>query len=266
MKLLVVLITYNRLDFTKRTLKSLLKTLKKPYFLVVVDNNSTDGTQEWLREQPIDLLIENKKNFYPGKACNIGWVAGLTYYPEAEFLMRSDNDMEYVKDFGSKWQKYFEKVKNLGQLGLDWTLASKAPGADMILDWQILSLKDENYRSPCQVEINGVKLIPWPGSIGGPNIIRREIWDMGIRYDEKPWHRDKNGKFNAFEDPILTSDILRAGWTFGHAGEKLAITYGNPDRETLLKYPDYYKGTLKYRNIEDSFENRVKEAGLENIL
>jgi GT2 family glycosyltransferase len=44
----VVTLTHNKLEYTKLCLTSLLATDHTPWELIVVDNGSTDGTQEWL--------------------------------------------------------------------------------------------------------------------------------------------------------------------------------------------------------------------------
>ncbi len=50
MKLTVVVVTYNRLEFLKKNLKSLCGQTRKPAEIIVVDNASTDGTKEFLAE------------------------------------------------------------------------------------------------------------------------------------------------------------------------------------------------------------------------
>ena len=44
----IMMVTYNRLDLTKKTLEGLFKVTKYPFNLVVVDNASKDGTVEYL--------------------------------------------------------------------------------------------------------------------------------------------------------------------------------------------------------------------------
>ena len=44
----LMMVTYNRLPLTKRTLEGLGKSVDCPYNLVIVDNGSTDGTVEYL--------------------------------------------------------------------------------------------------------------------------------------------------------------------------------------------------------------------------
>ncbi len=48
MRLAVVVVTYNRLEFLKKNLESLCGQTRKPAEIIVVDNASTDGTREFL--------------------------------------------------------------------------------------------------------------------------------------------------------------------------------------------------------------------------
>lgn len=47
-KVTVVVVTYNRLDKLKKSLSSYDNQVRKPYYMIIVDNASTDGTAEWL--------------------------------------------------------------------------------------------------------------------------------------------------------------------------------------------------------------------------
>jgi glycosyltransferase involved in cell wall biosynthesis len=64
----LILVTYNRLEFTKKTLQYLERRTTTPHRLIVVDNGSTDGTAEWLTENKrqytdIDMLVLLEKNY-----------------------------------------------------------------------------------------------------------------------------------------------------------------------------------------------------------
>lgn len=235
MKLLIVLITYNRLTYTKRTLRTLLDTIELPYYLVAVDNNSTDGTQEHLRSLirrgRIDKLIENPENYYPGKAANIGWTEGLKDYPQATHLMRLDNDMHFEKGWDRRAEEYFRRIDRLGQLGLDF---------------------DGGENKPPQY-YNGMGLIEWPGCVGGPNIMRRSLFDAGFRYDETPWEGSRS---KLQEDSKLSRQIINDGWLVGHMDERLSWTFA--DISNWKEYPEYYKKTLYDRG----YDEKIEEAGL----
>lgn len=240
MKLLITLITYNRLAYTKRTLRELWATIEVPYYLVVVDNNSDDGTIEYLKghekRDRIDKIIYNPDNYYPGKATNIGWAEGLKDYPEATHLMRLDNDMHLKKGWDSTAESYFKAIPELGQLGLDHE-AIEHPQADLRV-----------------LEINGKRLNPWPGCVGGPNIIRRKIYDLGARYQELMWNDGRNSPLQ--EDSQFSKSIQNLGYLTGHMTEDLARTFAN--ESNWSDFPEYYKKTLTDRG----YNEKLKEAGL----
>lgn len=231
MKLIICLITYNRLDYTKKTLRSLWATIQVPYYLIVVDNNSTDGTKEYLanlvERNRANQVIFNDENYYPGKACNIGWTEGLQEYPQATHLMRLDNDMHFEKGWDFKAEEYFKNIDRLGQLGLDFDGGEN---------------KVPNY-------YNGMGLVEWPGCVGGPSIVRREIFDLGMRYDESRW---ENSRSKIQEDSRLSSEIKRDGWLVGHMDERLSWTFANKDN--WKDFPDYYKKTMFDRGYDEEVQ------------
>lgn len=234
MRLLIVLITFNRLEYTKRTLRSLWDTIELPYYLVVVDNASSDGTQSYLenllRRGRIDKLILNAKNYYPGKACNIGWAEGLKDFP-APHLMRLDNDMQLEKGWDKRAEEYFQTIDRLGQLGLDF---------------------DGGENKPPQY-YNGMGVIEFPGCVGGPCIIRRRIFDAGFRYDETPW---EGSNTRLQEDSKFSRVIKNDGWIVGHMDTRLSYTFATPDN--WKDFPEYYIKTMTDRDYLDNVK-RIKE-------
>lgn len=230
MKLLITLITYERLDYTKRTLRNLWDNISDSadYYLVVVDNKSTDGTQDYLTELKkrgrVNEVILNPDNYYPGKACNIGWSKGMRTYSPTH-LMRLDNDMQLNKDWDRRVEAYFEAIPELGQLGLEHE-AIEEPGAE--------------FRKRF---INGMVVNEWPGCVGGPMVMPKKIWDLGLRYDETPWEPPQQ------EDSDLSRQIKERGFLVAHAQEELGRTFAT---ETTWKdYPSYYKKTFGERGIID---------------
>jgi glycosyltransferase involved in cell wall biosynthesis len=235
MKLLIVLITHNRKAYTKRTISSLLATIEVPYYLVAVDNASTDGTQEYLNSllsrNKLDHFYASTKNLYPGAAANRGWSDGLESYPQATHLMRLDNDMHFERGWDTYAEQYFETIDRLGQLGLDY----------------------DGGEGKASQYYNGMGLIEWPGCVGGPCIIRREIWNGGARYDETPW---EGSGHPVQEDVKMSRAIKQDGWLVGHMDKRLSWTFATPDK--WVEYPEYYRKTLSDRGWED----KLRKAGL----
>lgn len=87
----IVLVTYNRLGFTKRTFNSIVERTKIPYRLIVVDNNSDDGTRDFLQEKKdsgeIDKLILLDSNIGLERALQRG-----LRDVKSKFFVTVDND------------------------------------------------------------------------------------------------------------------------------------------------------------------------------
>lgn len=177
MKIHTCFISFNRLDLTKRAISSYEDTVTLPHTICVVDNNSQDGAREWLSEQAaagrfhVILLPENK---YPGYACNRGWEQA----PEnADFLQRCDNDWAFLPGWCEHVQECFANDEKLGQLGLRTG------------EW-------ESFNS-------------W--NVAGDCIIRRELWDKGLRWDERRW--DEFPPMYS-EDSFFSPAVLDLGYTW----------------------------------------------------
>ncbi|MHB8057203.1 MAG: FkbM family methyltransferase [Desulfuromonadaceae bacterium] len=87
------MITFNRLDFTRQAIDALLFHTDHPYTLTVVDNNSQDGTREYLLFQKQKGIIKNlvllDENVGIAKASNLAW----SLEPKADYYLKLDNDI-----------------------------------------------------------------------------------------------------------------------------------------------------------------------------
>lgn len=71
----IIIVTYNNFLYNKDCLESIRKyTRKDTYEIIVVDNNSKDGTREYLSEQKDVILLANQENLGFVKACNQGFL------------------------------------------------------------------------------------------------------------------------------------------------------------------------------------------------
>jgi len=233
--MLSCLITHNRLDLTKITIESYLNTTSIPHHLVVVDNASMDGTREYLASIPeIDTVVTNDINFYPGKACNLGWEIGLKEYPEARFIHRSDNDIFY----NPYWDEYsidmFENMPRLGQFG-------------------ILDLSDHYYpgRKAMDQYGNGEHVVNrYYPNVGGNHVTRRELWDLGVRHVENPWSEGALGN----EDVLFSHTIGTHGYFFAHSIYPLATHLGTfSGHYKNRRYREYYRRTYLERLGRDIY-------------
>lgn len=125
---MAVLVTYRRLGYLKRTVRSLTETLPRGSRLVIVDNAS-EGEEyaEYLahleRAFPLSgekgvrvqaLRMENNEGW--GRAVNAGLASfGWSFF---EYVLLSNNDVEYKDLWAEKSQGLFKKYPKMGLLGL----------------------------------------------------------------------------------------------------------------------------------------------------
>ncbi len=87
----LIILTYNRLDVTKDCLESIRRHTPEPHEIIIIDNGSSDGSREWLRqratEQSTIRLIENQENRGFSAGCNQGMQAA-----KGDYLLLINND------------------------------------------------------------------------------------------------------------------------------------------------------------------------------
>src|SRR3989338_4330254 len=103
----IVIVNYNGKKLLKAILESLKKSSFRSYETIVVDNNSKDGSREYIRKNYKKAkLVENKENLgYSGINAAIRHCMG-------EYILFLNNDMEIEKECISNLVKTIESDKN----------------------------------------------------------------------------------------------------------------------------------------------------------
>ena len=90
-KITVIMPTYNRCNMLKEALQSILNQTFKDFELIVIDDCSNDGTQEYLTEQAQKdsriIYIRNKKNMHYNYGLRLGCKLA-----KGEYIARMDDD------------------------------------------------------------------------------------------------------------------------------------------------------------------------------
>jgi GT2 family glycosyltransferase len=73
-KVIAVVVTYNRQELLAECITALRNQTRKPDTILIVNNGSTDNTEEWLKHQP-DIQFINQKNVGSGG----GFSAGINW-------------------------------------------------------------------------------------------------------------------------------------------------------------------------------------------
>lgn len=84
----IVIPHWNGIEVLSECIESLKKTDYNNFEIIIVDNFSTDGSQDWIKKNHSDIkLVENKKNHGYAGGCNIG-----TDYSNGEYIVFLNND------------------------------------------------------------------------------------------------------------------------------------------------------------------------------
>jgi len=88
-KVIAVVVTYNRQSLLSECITALRNQTRKPDAILVVNNGSTDNTEQWLKEQS-DLLFINQKNL--GGAGGFSTAIQTGYKTGYEWIWCMDDD------------------------------------------------------------------------------------------------------------------------------------------------------------------------------
>jgi len=220
-------ITYNRLDYTKKSFKSLKETAEYPYEHFVIDNGSTDGSIDWVKEHTPNFIL-NPYNYGISKASN-----QITNFMKGKFdiIVKWDNDA----------------------IGL-----TKGWLAKMVEIWK------SNHKIALSCYIQGLVDNPGGAPRIGYGTLRGEL--VGVTkhlggichfvdasvYDQFKW--DDNSFLHGVQDMEMSQYLMYHGFTQGYL-ENYFVSHG-PDGTNKQRsdYPEYFEKRIKQK------QTRYKEG------
>ena len=103
----IVIVNYNGKDLLKTLLKSISESTYKNYEIIVVDNNSNDNSQDFIKKNYKNVkLIANKRNLgYSGINSGLRYCTG-------DYILFLNNDIEIDKNCISSMLKVIKSDKN----------------------------------------------------------------------------------------------------------------------------------------------------------
>lgn len=151
----IMMVTYNRLELTSKTLDNLFKVTNYPFELIIVDNCSLDDTIKYLNEY---LPKINNKYFLKfkivplneNKGIAIGRNVALKHADnKSKYLSTIDNDVLLPEDWLSKCVNIISKVPKYGMIGVNFE------GANFPIqtydDLEVQHKKEGNLGTACMV-------------------------------------------------------------------------------------------------------------------
>lgn len=195
----IILTSFNRLDYLKRTVSSLLQSgaIQDCNQFIIVDNHSIEpGVREFLEES----LTQLKKTFIILRPQNDGWARAnndALGISRGEYVFLTNNDVEYTLNFHKKMFEIFEAQPNIGILGV-WRHMNHGfiPGG----------VSTPHFR-----EMDNVPAVGWM-------LKKSTIEKVGMLWENGPCEtKGGNG-----EDTAYVGRVREAGFLVGVPGEDIA--------------------------------------------
>lgn len=135
-KLVIIIPVHNRIDFTQNCLDTLRKQSFSDYKIVVVDDGSSDGTRDMVKNDfPAVHIIEGDGNLWWTACVNLG----IKYALEigAEYILTLNNDTLAHEDYLENMIYWADKNKNalIGSLAIDAETLEPIYGGE-IMNWK----------------------------------------------------------------------------------------------------------------------------------
>jgi len=196
----VIILTWDNLEITKKCIESFLENTKIPTRLIVIDNNSNDGTKEYIsflksssiHKVEVVLNTENK-----------GFVGGMNQGLElstAPYVCLANNDLIFTKNWLSEVISVFEKDRAIGVLNPNSNnLDSKPAKGVSLADYSLHLMRSKK----------GV-FVEMPFCIGFCMVIKRDVINIvgGLSEEFQPLF---------FEDTDYSLKAKDAGFLIGMA-------------------------------------------------
>ena len=213
----IVIPVFNRKEITKNCLLSLRQQTYKDFKVVVIDDGSTDGTEEMLtNEFPEVYIIKGDGNLWWTAATNLGVKYALEN--NSDYILTLNNDTIAKEDFLGKMIYRAEKTPNalLGAFALDANTKKPVYGGE-IINWKWANSKSLLDSLPKEQWYGLHEVTHFPGR---GLLIPAEVFRKIGLYDEKHFP-------HYAADYDFTHRAIRAGYK----------VYCNYDAKLLI-YPD----------------------------
>ena len=262
----IIIVNYKCLDYLRKCIRSIIDTINQiRYEIVIVDNQSADGTPEAIcKEFPGLRMIENTQNLGVAKGNNQGVLAS-----KGKFILLLNNDTEALPGSIETLFKIISQSPEVGLLGCrlihpDLTIQqSFGRMLNPVIQFGQKLFTNKIYENSAN-PIAKFLLTKWYSVErdvdwvrGACMMIRREALDQTCLMDEH--------FFMFFEDVDISTQIRNAGWKVRFTPKASIIHH-----EGVSVSENFFKSALEYRRSQlyfyEKYYGRLGLAGLKVFL
>lgn len=209
----IIILTYNNLIYNQICLDSIRNyTDLGTYEIIIVDNNSTDGTREWLKEQNDIKLILNDENVGFPKGCNLGIEAS-----------EKENDILFLNNDTKVTPRWLDNLRVC--LYSNDKIGAVSSVTNNCSNYQTISVKYSNLEDMVEfADINNVSSPEkWEQKVrlvAFCMLIKREVINKIGIFDERFYPGN-------FEDDDLCMRIIQAGYNLMLCNDSFIHHFGS---------------------------------------
>ncbi len=252
----IVLVCWNNKNYLEPCLQSLYEGgLQRTFDVVVVDNGSTDGSQDMLREKyPEILIIQNDHNVGLAKACNQGMEA-----TESPYVLLLNNDTLVNGESLDALVNFMEETPDAAAVGgklLNEDGSFQAGYAEFSTLWEEFMIAThigefvrKGYPSHLDVEVQQPTPVGWLSS--ACLLLRRAVLDKVGMLDEE--------YFIYGDEADLQYRLQQKGWKVYYLPFATTLHYGGRSMNRWRRRKMVYRGKMLFYRKNYGF---LKEGAL----
>ncbi|NLK23071.1 MAG: glycosyltransferase [Clostridiales bacterium] len=228
-KISFIILTYNELEYTKVCIDSIRKyNNPDTYEIIIVDNNSTDGTVEWIKNQKDIKAVFNDDNKGFPKGCN----QGISIANKNNDIMLLNNDTVLMTNSMFNMRMGLYSNDNIGATG---AVSNNVSNCQMISETfedfdGYLKFANKNNIPNEMLHEERVKLV------GFAMLIKREVL-------EKTGYLDERFTPGNFEDDDISLRIIMEGY-------KLLLC-----KDSYI----HHFGSVSFRNVKGGYNELLEK-------
>jgi len=230
----ILIPTWNNLPYLKLCVESIRKNSTHRHQVILHVNDGSDGTLEWVRQQPdIDFSYSEE---------NIGICHALNSCRSlmtADYLLYMNDDM-YVCP---RWDEALsEEIEHIGhnRFFISATCIEPFSGNPCMINADYGRDTRSFNEQKLLAEFEELPMHDWQGATWPPNVVHKEIWDLvgGYSTEFSP---------GMYSDPDFSMKLWKAGIRYFKGVSKSRIYhFGSKSVNRIKKNPGYYTFLMKW--------------------
>lgn len=251
-KVSIVIVNWNGKKFLKNCLDSLKKITYSPVEIIVVDNNSTDGSEAYVKKYyPKVKLIENEKNYGYAGGANIGGK-----HANGSYILFLNNDTVVTPGFIEPLLTDFRKDPSVGCVQSQMRLLNDKSILEVVGDYISFTgfLYHYGYRKKANLDKYNRQTIIFSPK-GACSIFPRSLLQKIGLFDED--------FFIFFEETDLSFRVWLAGCKVLYEPKSVIYHVSGGDTIVSNKYSYERRIYLIFKNMNCSY---IKNFGTRNLL